>query len=199
MIYPLILVFVGSFIAILSIFFGGFLISRKEKAKRQVGNEIIKHERELTTQLDLLSSAEIKVNFANILLYIVQFTLPSFSNGNNIPVNWKPIVHNLVSAITDRYRAAKGNPPTEEIVETWMSLAERRFKYGDNSAWEQMNKILNELIPEWQTNYDKIGQNIDELKINKSKIEKDIDWIRYVSFALQIVGLIIVLMKDLFK
>ena len=78
MIYPLILVFVGSFTAILSIFFGGLLISRKDKAKRQVGNEIIKHERELTTQLDLLSSSESKVNFANILLYIVQFTLPAF-------------------------------------------------------------------------------------------------------------------------
>lgn len=64
---PLILAFVGSFIAILSIF-RRFLISRKDKAKRQVDKEIIELDRELTTQRDLLSSSDHNVGVKKCFL-----------------------------------------------------------------------------------------------------------------------------------
>lgn len=192
-----ILAIVGSLLAVMSVIFGGFLISRKDKAKLQIDKEIIELDRERSTQRNLISSSEHKLNSASTLLYIIQLSQPVLLGKKTISVNVTPIVHNMLGAMTDRYRASKGKPPSIETMESWKVLA-KKFADGDNASWEEMNRILSP-IHEWAANYNKIGEKIDELKFRKSQLERGADKIKYFSFAFQIIGLIIVLIKDLFK
>ena len=188
---PLIFSVIGTVLVIASVVTAGFLISRKEKVISQLEEELRSSNKHISSAHEAIQRSYQHFSSSEIKLLVIQAS----TNKINYDPALQEIFKGFIQGLLERYSAANGVGPSDDLFKEWEALA-IKAKNGDINAVPELSGISNSLISEWASRHKKI---VDERNIKESEIEvlkRTVGKYRNRSVSLQIVGLIMVLLKD---
>jgi hypothetical protein len=102
----------------------------------------------------------------------------------------------IIGGIVDRSSAATGSPPSEDQKARLVALRDRA-EAGDPSAFAELSEISADYLPKVvDFNNAQVGVR-DAARRTRRLLDRKAERIRYLAVALQILGVIVILMKDI--
>lgn len=176
---------IGASLVILGTIWNYFYVSSLDEKLRDTGDELTKNKNELSSLWDNYKLSEFRKLFADIFVTQLQTDNPAkkFLLDN--------VANYLMGALLAMYTATDLEPPTVEPGDINL------LRQNDVSAYGRINAKIQSLQPEFmravkarKSKIDSLTTMKDCLDLKKKKSEK-------IYMSLNILGLIIVLMKDL--
>jgi hypothetical protein len=185
----------GATLAILSAILSGYLASIQAKKIESLDADIMAVEREITFGKAADDAANSKLQFAEMMMVL----LDSSEAPQEVLLRHRLAVsQRVVEAVLSTGGAATGEPLAREVLAQVEPL-NKRFIAGAPDAFQQLIKYSDNLRRAWAERNNELVKKRDGLKIKKAIESRRLDQIRYAAIALQILGLIVVLLKDVVK
>jgi len=190
---PKIFVSIGSLLVIGSVVITGYYISKIERVISKLETEILDANKKLSFDLEAMQRSYQHFFQAEIKLLILKTSPPSPGNSHALQEGAKGILDRILHGILERYVAATGEGPNDEELKE-LQLVAKRAVNGDRSAFSKLSDSL--LLLQWKERRESTGTERDEKMREVEALKRKVDRCRYVSVTLQILGLIMVLLKD---
>jgi hypothetical protein len=193
MAWSTVLVALGSALVIVSTVVTGYLLARIDRTREELEEAILAEEESRRFGVEYMQYSNIKSYHAQTLLALLQCTNPP----DDITRRWfKELVSDILGSITDRSSAATGEAPSDELMEHWIDLA-AKAEAADPSAFDEFSKTSAELLVGWVERNNELVKERDRLTFEKARLQRRSDRDRLIAIALQVMGLILVLVADL--
>lgn len=190
---PWVFAVLGVGLVIASAVLSGFYTSHLEGAEARVQRKVRELEEKIAWCRDRLASGSQKLSSAELKLVLLRSTQPP---TQVLSRQLKEISNDILRGIADRNSAATGDDPSDQQMQAWMTLAGRAGG-GDASAFSDLSVISSGLLEAWAHHNDELVKRKDEHKGHGEHLRKRVSQVRFVAVAVQILGLTLVLMKDL--
>lgn len=192
-IQPWVFAVVGGLMILGSVSLGGIIVSQKNKALKKVEAEISDIERTYIGATEAFNTAIIKSDLAHILRTVVRF---SIFQDKQIQNNWNEIhAASLYSQLLNLHTAI-GKQLKPSIIKTLKDMTEKA-QAGDSEAYEGLGNLVVKLIEESGHYRGDLIIDKTELQIKASGIENEISHIREIAAIIQLLGLVVLLLKEL--
>lgn len=181
----------GTSLVILSAFIAGILISKKESIISDIEDETSQLKKKLSGAHAAIQRSYQHFAPSDIKLLVIQASAKQADFSPVIREIFKGYVHGNL----ERYTAAFGEGPSDKKFKEWEAIAIKAAN-GDTNSFEELSKISNSLISEWVSRHESI---ISEMRKKEQKVialKSKVSNYRSLSVTLQILGLILVLLKD---
>jgi hypothetical protein len=195
MIWYLGLTIIGSAFVILSAFGTGYLLARIDRTRVELDEAILAKEESRQFGLHFFQHSSIEWQHAQTLLALLQCTNPPDNIAAGLA---QEIAQCVAQSVSDRNSAATGRVPSEKQVKHWTDLGVRT-EAGDAAALNEFIEIFGGLQVDWLKRHNELTEERDRLIIEKAKAQRRSERYRSTAVALQIMGLVLVLIADLVK
>jgi hypothetical protein len=184
----------GAALVILSAVLASVIVERRERTRKKLESELDEQRQALLALWEWEHASQQKTATADVLLSVIRLgTMPVEMRQK---VN-RRVAHWIYTALSDRHSSATGEQriPRERLTEweTLLAAAEN----GEAAPLQRMVDMHNEYLPVSVKRVLTLRARIAELAGELTDTEQKIASIRYWSVALQILGLIIALARDL--
>ena len=190
---PLIFSIIGTLLVIASVVTTGFLISKKEQNISLLEIEVKNANKIISGAHEAIQRSYQHFSSSEIRLLIIQAS----TNKTNYDPALQEIFKGFIQGLLERYSAANGEGPSNELFKKWELLA-MQSKTGNVEAMSELSKISNSLLSEWADRHRKIVNERGNSEIEIEELKRKVAAYRNMSVTLQIIGLIMVLFKDVF-
>lgn len=190
---PLLFTVLGTLLVIFSVILTGPYISLLEREAERLSNKIKNNGEQLTNSHEAMQRSCQHFAPAEIKLALVQI-LETQNNSSKIVAQ---ATSNILNGILERHVAATGQDPTQDRFKE-LEVIISRANHCEQGAFGELTRISSELLIDWRERLKSIAATRDEYIIKKSKLKKKITFWRNFATTLQILGLIFVLLKDIF-
>ncbi len=181
----------GTLLVVASALVTGPFISHLEKQVTDLEGEISEGERLMLDAHDAIQRSYQHFFPADIKLLILQTSQQSADH----PQALMNVARGLLQGIIERYLAANGVGPSDERFKEIEAVALRAGR-SDSSAFDELNKISAGLMEEWVSRHGEIARKRNANKVALDSLKARITKWRNRSVSLQILGLVVVLFKD---
>ena len=188
---PIIFASIGTLLVIGSAVITGCYISNIEGVISKLETEILDANNELSFAHEAMQRSYQHFCPAEIKLLILQTSPPDRNNSSAL----QEVAKGILQGILERYVAATGKGPNDETFRE-LELVAKRASNGDMSAFSKLSEISRSLLLQWGEHRVSTGTERDEKMRKLEPLKRKVDRCRYVSVTLQILGLIMVLLKD---
>jgi len=188
---PIVFASIGTLLVISSAIISGFYISNIERTISQVENEITDTSRMLDAAHEAITRSHQHYSPAEIKLLIIQFSGSHMDNS----VVLHDIGRGILQGILERCSAATGEGPSQEKFREWEAIAKRSGE-GDRAAYSELSDISSSLLAQWAERHKGLALIRDQCLKKSESLKMKTVHSRYISVTLQILGLIMVLLKD---
>jgi len=184
---------VGTSVAVSSVFVTSLWGQAKDKRRQGIDAELSNLERNFRGRERSFTHSESRAQFAQLLLTILDSTHPP---QQVMSVNMSVVLTNFLGSIADRYFAVTGDFPSEQQMVVWRGIG-GRAEQRDPAAWKEFSDISLKLLMDYQKALVSLVGQRDRLRLEKSKLERAVERIRFTGAGTQILGIILVLLKDM--
>lgn len=190
---PILLTVTGSALAIFSAIISGFLSSDIEQAISDKEDEVALLHKRLTGAHEHIQRSYQTFNSSDVKLLIVQS-----SEKKEVPAHvFQEIAKGIIKGIIERHMAAYDDGPSQEKFEEYEAIGIRASRL-DQTAFEEFSSISDSLMQAWISNHQKIHGECQAREKELQELKRKLASTRSISVSLQVIGLILVLMKDVF-
>lgn len=186
------LAIVGTLVTVFSILLSELFAKRRNDDIDAINSKSLEISNKLDFSREMEKSAKAKFEFAQLLLAIVQSAPPSETSHQQ----FGEVVHSAIGGIADRNSAVTLGHPSEAQVREWSRIRERAAA-GDGTAFQELNRISQELLLKIPKTVNPLVEERQQLQLQRDRLSRDTSRIRYLALGFQILGLILVLLKDL--
>ena len=184
--------------AIFSVILSGFIISSCESSLNEISQTREGNKAEFLQRFHNYELSEAKIDQSVILTAMVDSIKPEV-NVRTASVR-KIYLQRAVAALNQAYYyrslSAHIDPNKGEYFERKKEI-DQRLQRGDLSAMREIMNVINELDSKFSADTKRIAREQSELVSKEASISRRISLLTRVSIAFQILGLIMVLAKDL--
>lgn len=106
------------------------------------------------------------------------------------------VAREYLQAISHHSLAATGSGASDQLRQEWQSVHDRAAG-GDGVAFQQLKAMFNAFYERWVPRNNALANELKEHKAQAEHTRRKVTRARFIALALQILGLVIVLMKDL--
>jgi hypothetical protein len=184
---------VGAAFVITSAALSGFYTSYLERVEARLQRRLRELEEKIAWSREYFASGSQKLSFADLKLVLLQSTrVPEEVHATQL----NQLANDILRGIVDRNSAATGEHPAEHVMQAWLGIA-KRAGAGDALAFSELSQISSGLIEKWAHRNNQLVKELDGYKAQIERTRRKVTQFRFAAVALQILGLTIVLMKDL--
>jgi hypothetical protein len=188
---PIILALLGTALVIGSVLVTGPFLSVLERRASELDSEILEDDAQLSGAHEAVQRSYQHYLPADIKLLILK-TSDSMSEH---PQELMEVAKKFLQGILERYVAATGEGPSQDRFKEIEAIALRAGK-GEANAWNELSEISASLMSDWAERHRQIVERRDERKRQVKQINRRTSFWRNVAVSLQVMGLIMVLLKD---
>lgn len=171
----------------------GFLSSDIEQAISDKEDEVALLHKRLTGAHEHIQRSYQTFNSSDVKLLIVQS-----SEKKEVPAHvFQEIAKGIIKGIIERHMAAYDDGPSQEKFEEYEAIGIRASRL-DQTAFEEFSSISDSLMQAWISNHQKIHGECQAREKELQELKRKLASTRSISVSLQVIGLILVLMKDVF-
>ena len=181
----------GTALVIGSAVITGFVISRIEKGISELEDDILDCTNKMSHGDESIQRSNNMINPADTKLLILQTSNTKKDCSKAITQIFKDYIQGLVYM----YSAANGEGPSQETFKEWESKAIESAK-GDADKLNELQDLSNSLMLQWVKRHGEILNTRKEKEISVKSKKALTSKYRDIAIVLQILGLIMVLCKD---
>jgi hypothetical protein len=197
----------GALVAVIAALLTNIIASRRDKQREDIESKLVTIESEiarvsLVAQIQREMANAIKVlEFLEVVFYQLipiskALTPQELTHQENTRAMRDTIVFRAVERLANLYDAATGNRCAQEQADEWASMV-RNMKDHDKTAQEKFIQVDEELTLGLVARSEKLIADRDRLKIDRLSLDLRAERMRYWGALFQIIGIVILLMKDL--
>jgi hypothetical protein len=189
---PIIFAVSGAVLVIFSAAITGIYSTVADSKIAKLEKNIFDADRKLKASNDSIQKSYQHFFPSEIKLLIIQM---ANSQADTPPYAVQAITKGIVQGILERSIAAYDEGPSQEKFAEYRALAQRANQF-DNAAFDELSSISESLLEEWAVKYRERSEEKDQNEIQLNCLKRKVVRSRYLSVSLQILGLVLVLIKD---